>query len=222
MSTLAFDLRQPQLVAAQLAEVNRRLAGEREVDPATRELVRALADSLSELDAEATGQDPYLLIEIEKAQLRALRALDQDVPLAERRAIRLAIESMRALFTRMAEQAPVSEERPAKEIAQWLAVRLDVPQREIAQLLGVNPRTFSRWVSEQEPHAPSGDDARRLRVVAQLAAQLRFALTGPGVISWLKRPNASLGAPPVHVLDDPGAAGRLLQLARGARVSGAD
>lgn len=222
MSTLAFDMRHPEVVAHELGEANRRLAKQREVGASTRALVRGLADALGDLDARALAQDPYLLIELEQAQVRALRALDQIDPTAERRSIRLALEHLRGLFARMAEQAPVSEEQPAKEIAGWLATHLDVPQREIADVLGVNPRTFSRWVSEQEPYAPSGEDARRLRVVAQLAAHLRFALTGPGVISWLKRPHPVLDAPPARLLDDPLAAGQLLSLARAARASGAD
>jgi hypothetical protein len=220
MSSVAFDLRRPELVAAELAEANRRLAREQDVPPPIVELVRTLADALADLDPDQLHQDPYLLLEVEKAQVRALRALDQDDRVAQRRATRLALEYLRALFERMAEYAPVSEGRPAKEIARWVASRLEVPQREIAQALDVNPRTFGRWASEQEPQAPSGEDARRLRVLARLAADLRFALTGPGVIAWLSRPLSELdGAPPVQLLADPDAAPRLLELARSARSS---
>jgi hypothetical protein len=222
MSSLAFDLRRPELVAVELSEANRRLARERDVPPAIVELVRSLADALADLDPDQIDQDPYLLLEVEKAQVRALRALDEEDPVAERRATRLALEYLRALFQRMAEYAPVSEERPAKEIARWVASRLEVPQREIAEALGITPRTFGRWASEQESQAPSGEDARRLRILARLVADLRFALTGPGVIAWLSRPLPELGgAPPVQLLADPDAAPRLLQLARSARSSGA-
>jgi hypothetical protein len=222
MSSVAFDLRNPGLVADELAAANGRLARERDVPVAIVELVRSLADALADLDPEQLDQDPYLLLEVEKAQVRALRALDEDDPVAERRATRLALEYLRALFERMAEDAPVSEDRPAKEIARWVASRLEVPQREIAETLEVNPRTFGRWASEQEPQAPSGEDARRLRVLARLVADLRFALTGPGVVAWLSRPRHDLGgSAPVQLLGDPDAAPRLLQLARSARSSGA-
>ncbi len=116
--------------------------------------------------------------------MRALRALDHEDPVAERRATRLALENLRALFARLAEQAPMSDDRPTKELARWLVDRLDVPQRQIAEALGVNARTFGRWASEHEPQSPVGEEARRLRVLARLTAHLRFALTGPGVISW--------------------------------------
>jgi hypothetical protein len=220
MTAVAFDLRRPELVALELADANRRLARAREVPPAIAALVRDLADALADLDPHQLGQDPYLLLEVEKAQLRALRALDEEDPALQRRAMRLALESLRMLFARMAERAPISDDRPAKEVARWLASQLDVSQREIAAALEVTPRTFGRWASEQEPQTPAGEDARRLRVLAQVAADLRFALTGPGVMAWLSRPRRELdGAAPIQLLGDPDAALKLLQLARSVRAS---
>ncbi len=222
MSTLAFDLGHPGVVARELGEASGRLARASEVGPSIKGLVRGLADALGDLDPHALGHDPYLLLELEKAQVRALRALDEDDPVAERRATRLALENLRALFSRLAEQTPTSDERPVKEVARWLVKRLDVPQREIAEALRVNPRTFGRWASEHEPQAPSGQEARKLRVLAALAAHLRFALTGPGVISWLCRPNPALdGLSPRDLLDDPDAIDKLTRAARAARVSAA-
>lgn len=163
-----------------------------------------MADALGDLDPHEIGHDPYLLLELEKAQVRALRALDDDDPVSERRATRLALENLRALFARLAEQAPMSDDRPAKHVAHWLIERLDVPQRQIAEALEVNPRTFGRWASENEPQSPTGEDARRLRVLAQVTAQLRFALTGPGVIAWLARPNPQLeNVTPMQLLCNP-------------------
>src|ERR1700752_4421424 len=49
MSSLAFDLRRPELVAAELDEANRRLAREQDVPPAIAELVRNLADVVADL-----------------------------------------------------------------------------------------------------------------------------------------------------------------------------
>jgi hypothetical protein len=100
-------------------------------------------------------------------------------------------------------------------VAHWLATHLDVPQRALAELLGVHERTFRRWASGGEPSAPTGDDARRVRTVAQLAAQLRHALTGPGVLDWFARPDAELdGAAPLTLLDDPSAIADLRRAAQ--------
>ena len=218
MSAVAFDLRHPDLVAHEIASANQRLAREREVPASIRVLIEDLADALEESDPDELGADPYLLLDVQRTVTRALRASAEGDPLIERRAVRLALEHLRFLFARLAEDAPVSEERPAKEVARWLATRLDVPQRALADLIGVHERTFQRWASEGS--APSGEDARRLRAVAQLAAQLRFALTGPGVIAWFGRPRDELGGqPPATLLDEPGSITELRRAARAARGS---
>ena len=220
MSTVAFDLRHPDLVAHEIASANQRLAREREVPASIRVLIEDLADALEESDPDELGADPYLLLDVQRTVTRALRASAEGDPLIERRAVRLALEHLRFLFARLAEDAPVSEERPAKEVAQWLATRLDVPQRALADLVGVHERTFQRWASDTEGSEPSGEDARRLRAVAQLAAQLRFALTGPGVIAWFGRPRDELGGqPPATLLDEPGSITELRRAARAARGS---
>lgn len=220
MSTVAFDLRQPDLIAHEIAAANQRLARAREVPASIRALIGDLADALEASDPEELGADPYLFLDVQRTAMRALRAAEEDDPVVERRAVRLALERLRFLFARLAEDAPVSEERTGKEIARWLASQLDVPQRELADLVGVNARTFQRWASETESSEPSGEDARRLRAVAQLAAQLRFALTGPGVIAWFTRPRDELGGHrPAELLREPAAIGELRRAARSARGS---
>jgi hypothetical protein len=75
-------------------------------------------------------------------------------------------------------------------------------QQRKAQLLRVSLRTYQRWVSATT--TPSGDEERRLRVVARFVTQLRHSLTGPGVVEWFVRPRADLdGASPADALDDP-------------------
>jgi hypothetical protein len=219
MTSVAFDLRHPDLVAHEIGSANQRLAREAEVPASIRALVADLADALDDSDPDELGADPYLLLDVQRTVTRALRAAAEEDPLVERRAVRLALEHLRFLFARLAEGAPVSEDRPAKEVARWLATRLDVPQRALAELVGVHERTFQRWTSDTEASAPSGDDARRLRVVAQLAAQLRFALTGPGVVAWFGRPRDELGGPPADLLDDPDELTDLRRAARAARGS---
>jgi hypothetical protein len=222
MSTLAFDLRRPDLIAHEIAEANVRLARQREVPASIRRLVEDLADALGAIELDQWSGDPYLLLEVQRTAMRALRAEAEGDPVLERRAMRLALEHLRFLFARLAEDEPVSEDRPAKEVAHWLATHLDVPQRALAELLGVHERTFQRWASGGEASAPSGDDARRLRTVAQLAAQLRHALTGPGVVAWFARPQGELdGAAPLSRLDDPSAIADLRRVARAVRGSAA-
>jgi hypothetical protein len=171
-----------------LPEPDQRLARQREVPASIRRLVEDLVDALGAIGPDQWTGDPY----VRRTAMRALRAETKGDPVLERRAMRLALEHLRFLFARLAGDEPVSEDRPAKEVAHWLATHLDVPQRALAELLGVHERTFRRWASGGEPSAPTGDDARRVRTVAQLAAQLRHALTGPGVLDWFARPDAEL------------------------------
>jgi hypothetical protein len=73
-------------------------------------------------------------------------------------------------------------------------------------------------VSERERAAPTGDDDRRLRVVARLVNQLRHSLTGPGVVDWFEHPRSDLGgARPVDLLDDPDRLEALLAAAAASR-----
>lgn len=65
---------------------------------------------------------------------------------------------------------------------------------------------------------PTGEDERRLRVVARIVNQLRHSLTGPGVIDWFEHPRTDLdGSRPVDVLDDPDRLELLLAAAAASR-----
>ena len=107
---------------------------------------------------------------------------------------------MRFLFARIADREPIGEDRPAHEVALWLDATLaSVSQPRKAELLHVSPRTYQRWISDQEAVRPSGEDERRLRIVARIVNQLRHSLTGPGVVDWFEHPRADLGgATPVR------------------------
>jgi uncharacterized protein (DUF2384 family) len=203
----------------ELAKMNLQLAREAKIPEDLRLDLEQLADRISAYTSEAPGEvDPYLLLSAQSALIGALRALDSADPAAARREMRTRLEQMQHVFRDIAEGGPLYEERSARDIARWLAAVLDTSQSSLAELLGVSTRTFQRWISETGPGGPQGEDARRVRVVAQIANHLRHALTGPGVVRWFERPHPQLDyRPPLDLLDDPQAADLLATLAAGAR-----
>lgn len=219
MPATAFDLRSPSSVAATLGEANRRLA---RVASTPADVVGMVTDVC---DAIAAGDDgdlatvnPWVWIRVQGAALRAQSALRLEDP-ARRRALRLALEQMRFLFARLAERAPIGEDVPVGDVARWLDETLgSVSQSRKAGLLGVGVRTYQRWVAGRGATTPTGDDERRLRVVARIVNQLRHSLTGPGVVDWFAHPRADLdGATPADVLDDPERLEALLGAAAASR-----
>jgi hypothetical protein len=217
MSATAFDIRQPSLVAQGLAEANRRLAREAATPPFVVGLVESITDAIAVGDEhELALVNPWVWIRVQGAALRAQAALRDEDP-ERRRQLRLALEQMRFLFARIAEREPIGEDRPANEVARWLeGVLPSVAQPRKARLLGVSPRTYQRWISDQS--LPAGADERRLRVLSRIVNQLRHSLTGPGVVDWFEHPRADLGdARPVEVLDDPDRLEPLLAAAAASR-----
>lgn len=209
----------PEAIERELAAKNLQLGREAEISQDLRLYLDQLADDVATLTNEAPGEiDPYLLLTAQGALIRALRLLDSDDAPAARREMRTRLEQMRQVFRDIAEGGPLYEDRPAKEIARWLAAALDTSQASLAELLGVSTRTFQRWLSEESAGGPEGEDARRVRVLARTANHLRHALTGPGVVRWFDQPNAQLeGRRPLELLDDSSAAERLANLAASAR-----
>ena len=221
MPLVAVDITDPTKAERELAEANRRLAREPEVPAAVRGLVRDFAEGLADPEeSDWAHVDPYLVLALQQAAMGALLALDSDDPREERRRLRLRLEQMRQVFRDVAAGQPVDDARPADEVARWLTQTLDVPQGRLAALLGVGGRTLQRWVSENDPTRPSGEDERRLREVARLANQLRHGLTGRGVVAWFERPRIELeGRTPAELLEDERAFPRLATLASSARSS---
>ena len=218
---MAFDLEHPEVIAQELSEAARVLAKQREAPVSVRRLVEDLADQIVDLGVEPLAVvDPVFWTMLQNSALTATRALQIEDDRQQRRRLRVSLEQMRFLLARLAEGKPVSEERDAKEVARWLAETLRVPPRRLARVLGVSERTVQRWISESDPTTPDGEDARRLRLVARLANQLRHSLTGPGVVAWLEEPHSELGGhPPVGLLEAPGQAVELMQAAIASRIS---
>jgi hypothetical protein len=217
---IAFDLGRPEMVLHELSEAQARLAPEPEVPESIRALVREVADSVEHLDDDQIrGTDPYLVIAMQRAVLAARNALDDE---DERRRVRLALEQLRHVFRDIAAGQAVSAERSGKDLARWIADTTGAPQQRLADLAGVSKRTWERWVSPTDTTELSGDDARRLWLIARIIDQLRHALGATGTVTWFLRPRRALdGRAPADLLDDPDATQRLIALAAGVRSSGA-
>jgi hypothetical protein len=71
-----------------------------------------------------------------------------------------------------------------QDFDRWLP---NTPRHALAELVGVDRRTLSRWVGQAS--APS----RRVQIVARLVAILRHNWTEEGVVAWFHRPRRDLG-----------------------------
>ena len=200
-TTMLLDLARPAAAAATVDALNDRLAAEREVPAAVAAEVSALADAVRATPLERwTAADPYLALLVHRAVLDARAAADGE----GRDALRIALERLSHALAALGEAEEVGDARTPKEIARWLAGAIEVPQRDVAALLGVDLRRFQRWISARERTQPEGEEARRLRALARLVAQLRHAFTPAGVLAWFDWPRPELGgATPRALLPDP-------------------
>ena len=198
---VALDLARPAEAAAAVDAVNDRLADEPRVPPSTAAEVAALADAVRATPLERwTAADPYLALLVHRAVLDAQAAVDA----ADRDGLRIALERLGHALAALGEAEEVGDARTPKELARWLVAAVDVPQRDLAALLGIDLRRLQRWISARERTQPEGEDARRLRAVARLVGQLRHAFTSAGVVAWFDWPRRELGgATPRERLDDP-------------------
>lgn len=96
-----------------------------------------------------------------------------------------------------------------QDLRRWLPT---TPKHVLAELIGVDRRTLTRWASQ------SGPPNRRLRLVSRLVAVLRHNWTEEGIVAWFHRPRRELGGRrPISVIDDPGYDDALLAAARAGR-----
>lgn len=199
------DLSQPASAAVEIGRLNDRLATERTIPADIADEVKQLAAAVEETRIRRwEAIDPYHAVIVLHSALSAQRALeDPDSPHA-RDQLRVALESIRQSLAAIAEREPVSDARTPKEIVRWLAEHSEVSQERLAGLLGVSSRQLQRWLSSSETAAPDGEDARRVRLVARVANQLRFVLTPAGTVAWFSWPRSDLdGRCPRDLLDDP-------------------
>jgi len=200
-TTTLLDLARPEAAAAAVDALNDRLASEADVPADVAVEVAALADAVRATPLERwTAADPYLALLVHRAVLDARAAADGE----GRDALRIALERLSHALAALGEAEEVGDARTPKELARWLAGSLEVPQRDLADLLGVDLRRFQRWISARERTQPEGEEARRLRALARLVAQLRHAFTPAGVLAWFDWPRPELAcATPRELLADP-------------------
>jgi hypothetical protein len=200
-TTDVLDLARPVEAAGAVDALNDRLAGEATVPADAGAAVAALAAVVRATPLERwTAADPYLALLVHRAVLDAQAAVDGDA----RDALRIALERLSHALAALGEAEEVGDARTPKELARWLAGAVEVPQRDLADLLGVDLRRFQRWISARERTQPEGEEARRVRALARLVGQLRHAFTAAGVIAWFDWPRPELGgATPRELLADP-------------------
>jgi hypothetical protein len=215
-------LTDPAEAARSVHELNQELALAHEIPPGVAAAVDEIARAISRSDLERwRGIAPEFALHAHRAALEALTALRVDDPRAARSQLRLALGALAQSLWLIAEGEVVSPDRSARELARWLTDGLNVPQRELAGLVGVPLRRFQRWISLREDTRPEGQDADRLRSVAAIVQQLRHALTPLGVVAWFDWPNAQLdGRSPRELLDEPSAMPLLVAAAGSLREQG--
>jgi hypothetical protein len=200
-TTEAIDLARPADAAAAVDELNDTLAASAQVPAGVGAAVAALVGAVRATPLERwTAADPYLALLVHRAVLDAQAAVEG----SQRDALRIALERLSHALAALGEAEEVGDARSPKELARWLAGAVEVPQRDLAELLGVDLRRFQRWISARERTRPEGEEARRLRALARLVGQLRHAFTPAGVVAWFDWPRADLGgATPRELLGDP-------------------
>ena len=168
-TTTVLDLARPGGRGGRRRRAQRRLAAVRaRAAPAWRRRWPALASAVRATPLERwTAADPYLALLVHRAVLDARAAADDE---RARRAADRARAARATRSRRSAEAEEVGDARTPKELARWLAGALEVPQRDLAALLGVDLRRFQRWISARERTQPEGEEARRAARLARLVA----------------------------------------------------
>jgi DNA-binding transcriptional regulator YiaG len=213
------DLSHPAAAAVEIQRLNDQLAAERTIPPAIAAAVREIASAIEETNLRRWETiDPTHAVIVLRSAVSAQLAVEEPASPVARDQLRVALESIRQSLAAIAEREPVGAERSPKEIVQWLAARTEVSQSRLAKLLGVSARQLQRWLSSTQSSQPEGDDARKVRLVARIVNQLRFALTPAGTVEWFQWARPDLDARrPIDLLDDPMEEPRLLMIAGAMR-----
>jgi hypothetical protein len=162
--------------------------------------------------------DPYLTTMLWAAAFRAEKALRHDNGEQQRRDVRVALEQFRHALRDIVESRPYDDGAPIRDVLIKTADAVGVPQKTLAELLGVSVRQLQRWLAP-DGSEPAADDAARIRAVGNVVNQLRHSFTGPGVVAWFDREHPMLGSRPIELLDDPLCYPELLSAATAVRAT---
>ena len=222
MGTVAdttLDLRQTREVADAAQRVQFSLGGRREVPAEVWEFASSLVEAIYDADAEWTdAQDPETRELLLRAALDISRGRGDRGAADARRHLMLGLQRTAEVLDRIAEGEDVTPNRSPQQVARWLSGAVEAPKAELAVLVGTSSRTYSRWIAGET--TPDGEEARRLRTVAALVSQLRYSLTGVGVLRWFDWKNDLLGGrTPREALSDPQATPMLFRQATRLRSS---
>jgi uncharacterized protein (DUF2384 family) len=214
MVTTALEL---QDLLGDVNEATRLLARSKTVPDRVIEVIDGFESALGAATPSRLEADPYLTSALWAAAFRAEKALRHDGDAEKRRDVRIALEQFRQALRGIVENQPYSDDSAVRDILARTVEILAVPQKSVAELLGVSVRQLQRWLGEDGPE-PAADDAARIRAVGQVVNQLRHAFTGPGVLAWFTRAHPVLGVRPIDLLDDPLAYPAVISAATAARA----
>ena len=209
---------QLQELAGVLEQINEATAELRRSEQVPESVAQLVDDLDAKLHADAPLRldvDPYLSTMLFAGALRAVKGLRHDSAKAQRRDVRIALEQVRHALRDIVDRAPAADDVPVREVLTTLSESVGVPQKELAELLGVSTRQLQRWLTGDV--TPVGDDEARIRIVAQIVNHLRHVFTAPGVVAWFVRVHPRLEARPIELLDEPAAYPELRGLAAASR-----
>jgi len=185
---------------------------------ALRDDLNALVSLVGGIAAAAVVGVPSAAATLMSADLGLVTAL-RERPRDGDDAVLVTLEQMRAGLLDLIECQPVRRDVPASNVLAWLDSVLASDRAELASILGTSRRSLQRWLSQ--PQAIPTGVVPRLRLVARLVNELRFAYEGgPAVGRWFLTPKRGLaGRRPVDVLDDAEAVDLLMPVALHARFA---
>jgi hypothetical protein len=183
--------------------------------------VEALEDTRKRLFALGGGLDESVLgserlADLRGSIIRALAALSESEsgPLDALERFLLAIEAARHVLRDALDETPISG-GDLQALAAYLDTQLvGISQPEKAELAGVSPRQFQRWLKEGRGREPS----ERLVLAVRLINLLLRAWSPRGVTAWFHRPRPELGNKTPLVALDEHLEDELLGIARRGRA----
>jgi hypothetical protein len=174
-----------------------------QVDPAYVETLEDTQKRLfalgGELDESVLG--PERLADLRGSIIRALAALSESEsgPLDALERFLLAMEAARHVLRDALDETPITG-GDLRALATYLDTQLvGISQPDKAELAGVSPRQFQRWLKEGQGREPS----ERLVLAVRLVSLLLRAWSPRGVTAWFRRARPELGdRTPLAALDE--------------------